>query len=109
MHEMVAADAVSVAVAGNFNHIQLVVGQFYSAGNRKPPPMEPFKPVCPDEVRCLRAAADARNEHRIVLLQLKLGDRVLDGAEYCEVTASWTPCRRLFCCQPRDCCHFFHL
>ena len=93
VHEVVAADAVAVAVAAGDDDLHLVVGQGRSGRYRQRAAVQGVHTVGVDVAGQVRRAADAADRHDLVGLQAELGDCLLQRGEHTEVAAAGTPVR----------------
>src|SRR5205823_14549775 len=91
MYEVIAADAVAVAVAARGDDLQAVIAQLNAAGNSHRAPMERVHAVGVDEAGEVRGAADAADDNDFVRLKPQFSQRQLQRREDTEVAATGTP------------------
>src|SRR5262249_60221199 len=63
--EVTDADAISVAVAAGYHHIQVVIGQLDPFRHCDRAAMQTVHAIGMKESRQVRCAADARNDHQV--------------------------------------------
>ena len=89
--EMVAADAVAVAIAAGADDFQFVVAELDAGGHGKGPAMQGVHAVGVDIARQVRGAADAADDTDLMRLQAEVEQRGLERGEDGEIAAARTP------------------
>lgn len=94
-HEMVAAFAVAIAVAGGDDHRHGVVGEPDPCCHRQGPAVQAVEGVASGIVRQLGRLADARNQGDLMGFKLQIDHRLLERFQDREIAATRTPSRIL--------------
>ncbi len=91
VNEVVAADAVAVAIAGYGDDLQVVVRQLDASRHRQGATVDAVVGVDPQVVGQLRAAADATDHQRLVRREAQPDQGLLQRGKDAEVAAAGTP------------------
>ena len=91
VHQMIAADAQPVAVAGNHPNVELGVGQLDTRGKSRRAAMDGVKPIGRHVIGQARRAADAGHEYRVLALGAEVGESLLHRLEDRVIAATGTP------------------
>jgi hypothetical protein len=91
VHEMVAADAIAVAVAAGDDDLELVIGHLRAGGYRQRAAMQCVHAVGADVAGQIGRASDAADHQRFVRPNAQFRERHLQRAQHTEVAAARTP------------------
>ena len=91
--EVVAADAVAVAVAAGDDNVQVMVAQLCAGGDRQGAAVEGVHPVGVEVARQVGGAPDPADCQNLVGPQPKFSAGPLDAVQDAEVAAAGTPVR----------------
>ena len=89
--KVIAADAITVAVAARADDFELVVRQLDTCGDSEGPAMQGVHTVGVDITRQVRRAADAADDTDLMRPQAQVEERSLQRGENGEVAAARTP------------------
>ncbi len=91
VERVVAADAQPVAVAGDHPDVELRVGELEAGGEGRGAAVDGVEAVGRHVVGEARGAADPRDEHGLLALDVQLGERLLDRFDDGVVAAAGAP------------------
>ena len=88
---VIAADGEQITIAGDEPYLKIGIGELDPGGEGGCPPVNRVHAVGIDVVGKACGASDARNENKIFLLSLQLGQGLAHGGEHGIITAPRTP------------------
>src|SRR5688572_9314100 len=90
---MVATDGEAVAIAAEYEHMQVVAAERDAGGKRQGAAVDVVTAVRVDEIGEARRAADAGEGHDFFLRIVELLEDLVEGGQHGEVAAAGTPRR----------------
>jgi hypothetical protein len=93
MDKVIAANAEAIAIAAGYEYRQFVVRKLYPGGHGQRATVQSVHAVRVDEPGKVGRTPDAADGNHIVVWDLKIDQRLLDGGQHPEIATSGTPVR----------------